>query len=60
MSRPPKRSTTSAIAPAIRYVRIEDALEVPIVLAWLRTAQHPLVADFVAVAGRTRPRRQPT
>jgi DNA-binding transcriptional LysR family regulator len=45
--------------PSIRYVRIEDAPDVPIILAWLRTAQHPLVADFVAVAGRTRPRRRP-
>ncbi|NMI01745.1 LysR family transcriptional regulator [Pseudonocardia acidicola] len=41
--------------PAIRYRLIADAPLVPITLAWPRTAPHPLVADFVAVAGRTRP-----
>lgn len=41
--------------PAIRYRLIADAPRVPISLAWPRGATHPLVAEFVAVAARTRP-----
>jgi DNA-binding transcriptional LysR family regulator len=41
--------------PEIRYVPVVDAPTVPIVLAWMRNAPHPLIADFVAVAGRTHP-----
>src|SRR3954447_19320810 len=40
--------------PEIRYVLVADAPTVPITLAWPRLAPHPLVPDFVAVAGRTR------
>jgi DNA-binding transcriptional LysR family regulator len=41
--------------PEIRYVPVSDAPTVPIVLAWMRSAPHPLIADFVAVAGRIHP-----
>jgi DNA-binding transcriptional LysR family regulator len=44
--------------PAIRYRLIADAPRVPISLAWARNAAHPLVAEFVAVAGRTRPQER--
>jgi DNA-binding transcriptional LysR family regulator len=40
--------------PEIRYVLVADAPTVPITLAWPRVAPHPLVPDFVAVAGGTR------
>ena len=40
--------------PAIRYRLVADAPRVSITLAWPRLAPHPLVPDFVAVAGRTR------
>lgn len=44
--------------PAIRYREIVDAPRVPISLAWLRSAAHPLVTEFVAVARRTRPQER--
>lgn len=44
--------------PAIRYRLIADAPSVPISLAWPHSAAHPLVAEFVAVARRTRPQER--
>lgn len=41
--------------PQIRYRRIVDAPPVPLLLAWPRTAPHPLAIDFVAIVER-RPR----
>ncbi|MCF7547529.1 LysR substrate-binding domain-containing protein [Pseudonocardia sp. WMMC193] len=41
--------------PQVRYRRIVDAPPVPLLLAWPRTAPHPLAIEFVAIAER-RPR----
>jgi DNA-binding transcriptional LysR family regulator len=43
--------------PQIRYRPVLDAPLVPMVLAWPRSAPHPLVADFVGIAARSRSRR---
>lgn len=43
--------------PQIRYRPVLDAPLVPVVLAWPRSAPHPLVTDFVGIAARSRSRR---
>ncbi|GAB3362879.1 LysR family transcriptional regulator [Modestobacter lapidis] len=45
--------------PGICWRLVADAPPVPITLAWPRLAQHPLVPDFVAIAGRTPGRTVP-
>lgn len=46
--------------PQIRYRLVTDAPSVSITLAWPRLAPHPMVADFVAIAGRTSQARSGT